>query len=49
VRSVKAVTVQRLGELYAANGQVGFISNMRVDSQLLDAGTHPVNVLQQHS
>jgi HK97 family phage major capsid protein len=49
VRSVKAVTVQRLGELYATSGQIGFLSNMRVDSQLLDAGTHPLNVLQQHS
>jgi hypothetical protein len=35
--------------LYAVNGQVGFISNMRVDGNLLDAGTHPVNVLQMHS
>jgi len=41
--------IQRLEELYALNGQVGFISNMRVDSNLLDAGTHPINVLQQHS
>jgi HK97 family phage major capsid protein len=49
VRSVKAVSVQRLVELYAASGQVGFISNMRVDSNLLDGGTHPVNVLAQHS
>jgi HK97 family phage major capsid protein len=49
VRKVSGISVQRLNELYAANGQVGFVSNMRVDSNLLDAGTHPVNVLQQHS
>jgi hypothetical protein len=34
---------------YAASGQVGFISFARIDSQLLDAGTHPINALQQHS
>lgn len=49
VRKVSGWAVQRLTELYAVNGQVGFISNMRVDSRLLDAGTHPINVLQQHS
>jgi HK97 family phage major capsid protein len=49
VRKVSGVAVQRLEELFALNGQVGFISNMRVDSNLLDAGTHPVNVLMQHS
>jgi HK97 family phage major capsid protein len=49
VRKVSGFAVQQLRELYAANGQVGFISNMRVDSNLLDAGTHPVNVIQQHS
>jgi HK97 family phage major capsid protein len=49
VRKVSGISVQRLSELYAANGQVGFLSTMRVDSNLLDAGTHPVNVLQQHS
>jgi HK97 family phage major capsid protein len=49
VRQVSGWHVQRLEELYAVNGQVGFISNMRVDGNLLDAGTHPVNVLQMHS
>jgi HK97 family phage major capsid protein len=49
VRKVSGFAVQQLRELYAANGQVGFISNMRVDANLLDAGTHPVNVIQQHS
>jgi HK97 family phage major capsid protein len=49
VRKVSGVSVQRLNELHANNGQVGFQSWMRVDSNLLDAGTHPINVLQQHS
>lgn len=49
VRKVSGISVQRLNELYAENGQVGFLSNMRVDSRLIDAGTHPVNTLQQHS
>jgi HK97 family phage major capsid protein len=49
VRKVSGISVQRLNELYAENGQVGFISNMRVDSRLIDAGTHPLNVLVQHS
>ena len=49
IRKVMDLSVQRLSELYAASGQVGFISFARVDSNLLDAGTHPLNVLQQHS
>jgi len=49
VRKVSGISVQRLNEVYATTGQVGFLSNMRVDSNLLDAGTHPINVLQQHS
>jgi HK97 family phage major capsid protein len=49
IRKVQDMTIQRLNELYAINGQVGFISFERIDSVLLDAGTHPLNVLQQHS
>jgi len=45
VRKVRDLSVIRLNELYAASGQVGFISFGRVDSDLLDAGTHPVNSL----
>lgn len=29
--------------------EVGFLAFERVDSQLLDAGTHPINVLIQHT
>lgn len=49
VRKVMPMAVQRLTELYAANGQVGFQAWYRIDGNLIDAGTHPVNVLQQHS
>jgi len=49
VRRVKDMSVKRLVELYAANDEVGFLAFERVDSALLDAGTHPLNVLQQHS
>lgn len=49
VRKVKDLSVLRLDELFAASGQVGFISFARVDSNLIDAGTHPLNMLEQHS
>jgi hypothetical protein len=42
VRNVKGIQVVRLNELYAANGQVGFMAFMRGDGALIDAGTHPV-------
>jgi HK97 family phage major capsid protein len=37
-------TVMRLVERYADYLQVGFIAFQRFDSQLIDAGTHPVAV-----
>jgi HK97 family phage major capsid protein len=49
VRKVKNLTVQRLDERYAELGLVAFLSFARVDSNLLDAGMHPLNVLEQHS
>ena len=50
VRKVSGWAVQQLRELYAINAQVGFISNMRVDSRLVVAANVPaINVLQQHS
>jgi len=49
IRKIKgSMSMQRLVELYAVNGQVGFLSNMRVDSNLVTA-TKPLNVLIQHS
>lgn len=49
IRRVRDMQVLRLNERYADFGQVGFIAFSRVDSNLIDAGTHPLNVLQQHS
>jgi HK97 family phage major capsid protein len=48
-RRVKDLSVMKLVERYAELGQVGFVSFARIDSNLIDAGTHPINVLQQHS
>jgi len=42
-------TVMRLVERYADYLQVGFTAFQRFDSNLIDAGTHPVAVLQQSS
>jgi HK97 family phage major capsid protein len=49
VRRVGSMTMRRLVERYAELDQVGFLAFERVDSQLLDAGTHPLNVLVQHT
>ena len=50
VRKVKfSQAVHRLNERYAETGQTAFLAFDRLDSNLIDAGTHPLNVLQQHS
>ena len=50
VRKVQDMRMQRLDELFALNGQVGFLANYRIDSNLIASGTsHPLNTLQQHS
>jgi HK97 family phage major capsid protein len=49
IRKVRDMNVLRLNERYADFGQVGFLAFSRADGNLVDAGTHPVNVLQQHS
>lgn len=46
IRQVKAIQVVRLNELYAENGQVGFLAFMRFDGGLVNAGTNPVKYLQ---
>lgn len=46
IRRVRAIQIVRLNELYAANGQVGFLAFMRADGGLIDAGQHPVKLLQ---
>ncbi len=45
VRNVAGLTVIRLNELYAANGQVGFLALQRADGALVDAGQHPIKLL----
>lgn len=42
VRNVQGIEVVRLNELYAANGQVGFMAFMRFDGALPDAAAHPI-------
>jgi HK97 family phage major capsid protein len=49
VRRVKDFSVQVLRERYAEFGLTGYLGFMRIDGNLLDAGTHPVNVLQMGS
>ena len=49
VRRVSSMSVRRLAERYAEFDEVGFLAFERVDSNLLDAGTHPLNTLTQHS
>ena len=47
IRQVEGIQVLRLNELFAQNGQVGFLAFRRADGNLLDAGTHPVVYLVQ--
>jgi HK97 family phage major capsid protein len=49
IRKVREMSVLRLVERYADYGQIGFVAFSRVDSNLVDAGTHPINQLIQHS
>jgi len=49
VRRVMDLRVLRLTERYADYGQVAFLGFARYDGNLLDAGTHPVKYLVQHS
>jgi len=49
VRKVKDLQVLRLDERFADFGEVAFVGFSRVDSNLVDAGTHPITTLVQHS
>ena len=49
IRLAGGVRIRRLVERYAEFDQEGFIAFSRLDGQLLDAGTHPVQVLQMHA
>jgi HK97 family phage major capsid protein len=48
-RKVKDLQVLRLDERFADFGEVAYVGFSRIDSNLVDAGTHPLNVLIQHS
>lgn len=49
IRDVGTVRLRRVDERFAENDQVGFVYISYHDGHLLDAGTHPVKYLQQHS
>ncbi|HEY1603859.1 MAG TPA: phage major capsid protein [Pirellulales bacterium] len=49
IRDVGTIRMRRLVERYADNDEEGFVAFMRSDGNLLDAGTHPVKLLQMHS
>lgn len=49
VRKVREYQILRLDERYAEYGQTGFIAFSRIDSNLINAGTYPINSLSQHS
>jgi HK97 family phage major capsid protein len=49
IRRVKELSVLRLTERFADYGQVAFLGFARYDGNLLDAGTHPVKYLIQHT
>ena len=49
VRKVKDLQVMRLDERFADFGEVAYVAFSRINSNLVDAGTHPLNTLQQHS
>lgn len=46
IREVQGIQLVRLNELYAENGQVGFMAFMRADGGLVDAGQGPIKTLQ---
>ena len=48
-RKVRDLSIARLDERFADFGEVGYVGFSRIDSRLIDAGTHPLNTLVQHS
>ena len=49
IREVNNIRLYRLEERFRDTDQDGFVAFLRQDAGLLDAGTHPVKVLQQHA
>lgn len=48
-REVQDIEIMRLNELYAEYYQVAFLGFARMDTDMLDAGTHPVKYASNHS
>lgn len=48
-RKVRDLSIVRLDERFADYGEVAYVGFSRIDSRLVDAGTHPLNYLVQHS
>lgn len=49
IRDVRDIVLMRLDELYAEYYQVAFVAFSRHDSDILDAGTHPIVYTANHS
>lgn len=49
IRKVKTGITVRFGERFMDQFQVGFLVGQRYDSNLVDAGMHPIQIMQQHS
>ncbi|WP_437231065.1 phage major capsid protein [Planctomicrobium sp. SH661] len=49
IRRVRSIMIRRMVEKYALQNADGFVAFLRFDGDLVDAGTHPVKYLQQHS
>jgi HK97 family phage major capsid protein len=49
IRDVTQIIVKRLVERYAEYNQTGFLTIVRSDGAMLDAGTHPVRYMLQHA
>jgi HK97 family phage major capsid protein len=48
-RKVRDLSIARLDERFADYGEVAYVGFSRLDSRLVDAGTHPLNLLVMHS
>jgi len=48
-RKVRDLSILRLDERFADYGEVAYVGLSRIDSNLLDAGTHPIASLKQSS
>ena len=48
-RKVRDLSIVRLDERFADYGEVAYVGFSRIDSRLVDAGTHPLNYISMHS